>query len=509
MLKGAQSSLLFWTLLVVIIAMSVPMIAAAIVEDWLIARTFMYYGLFSAIILYIYGIALGASATDRSSGAALLEAASVYVAVPLVAAAPVAELYPGLGWRLAIFEMISAFTTTGASRMAFIEPVSDVIHLWRGIVAWLGGYYFLLIAFSILGPLRINGCDIRADGNFYAGLYGNQAAYDASRRTVLRQFNKRVLPAYLTISSVLFLLLMITGEDTQTAAIMAMSTLSTSGIVLENYTAPFASELLVFIFLFVAVSRFTLSFDDKLKTFRSSFQNPEFRLAVVLIASVTTFLFLRHYIAILGEGSDDSFIGALQAVWGALFTTLSFLTTAGFVSEYWSTTQTWSELATSELILMALVICGGGVATTAGGVKLLRVYSLAKHGRRELDRLMLPNMTHPSGGDRQMRRRSVVNAWVVVMLFVFSIGLFTLIFTLFGFQLADALLISVSGLSTTGPLISEAVTGKDLLSEFGDLELVFFEIAMIVGRLETLAVVALFNPILWQSRLGGRKQKLA
>ncbi|MEO0343395.1 MAG: potassium transporter TrkG [Pseudomonadota bacterium] len=509
MFRGAQSSMLFWTSMVTIVAMLVPILAAAALEDWLIARTFMYYALFSAILLYIYGVALGGNSAERTSGAALLEAASVYIAVPIIAAAPVVDLYPNLGWRIVIFDMISAFTTTGTSRLANIGPVSDVIHLWRAMMAWLGGYYFLLIAFSVLGPLRINGCDAREDGSYTLTESYYAAAYDASRRTILRRFNKTVLPAYVTTTLVLFLGILISGEDVTPAIVLSMSTLSTSGIVLVEHAPGFVAEVLIAVFLCLALSRFILA-SQGAKRLREGFVgNPEIRIAFGLVFIVTIFLFSRHYAGAINQDSVDDFGTAISALWGSFFTSLSFLTTSGFVSEYWAGAQEWSDLETSELILMALAICGGGVATTAGGVKLLRVYTLTQHGLRELNKLSSPSSVPRSDGVRGMRRRSVMNSWVVVMLFGFSIGLFTLIFTLTGHQFEDALLLTVAGLSTTGPLLTEAASGRDLVTPLSNFELTVLEVAMIAGRLEALAVLALFNPILWQNRIGREKRNFA
>ena len=62
---------------------------------------------------------------------------------------------------------------------------------------------------------------------------------------------------------------------------------------------------------------------------------------------------------------------------------LSFLTTTGFVSEHWAEAQNWSGLRTPGLVLMGLALIGGGVATTAGGVKLLPVFALYQNGVRE------------------------------------------------------------------------------------------------------------------------------
>ena len=64
---------------------------------------------------------------------------------------------------------------------------------------------------------------------------------------------------------------------------------------------------------------------------------------------------------------------------------MSFLTTTGFVSEHWLDAQAWSGLPTPGLILLGLALIGGGVATTAGGVKLLRVFALYQNGAREME----------------------------------------------------------------------------------------------------------------------------
>ena len=53
--------------------------------------------------------------------------------------------------------------------------------------------------------------------------------------------------------------------------------------------------------------------------------------------------------------------------------------------------QLWSDLPDPGIVLLAVAVMGGGVATTAGGIKLLRLYALYRHGLRELDRLIHPN----------------------------------------------------------------------------------------------------------------------
>ena len=78
----------------------------------------------------------------------------------------------------------------------------------------------------------------------------------------------------------------------------------------------------------------------------------------------------------------------------------------------WAEARQWSGLGTPGMILMGLAVIGGGVATTAGGVKLLRVYALYMHGRREMARLVHPSsVSHVRKGD-SIHNNGAFIAWV-------------------------------------------------------------------------------------------------
>jgi trk system potassium uptake protein TrkH len=106
---------------------------------------------------------------------------------------------------------------------------------------------------------------------------------------------------------------------------------------------------------------------------------------------------MRHWLGALEVETVANFRNALEALWGSAFTVLSFLTTTGFVSDSWEAAQTWSGLETPGLLMVGLVLMGGGVATTAGGLKLLRVYALYKHGVREMGKLIYPKLCRRRG----------------------------------------------------------------------------------------------------------------
>jgi trk system potassium uptake protein TrkH len=177
---------------------------------------------------------------------------------------------------------------------------------------------------------------------------------------------------------------------------------------------------------------------------------------------------------------------------------MSFVTTTGFVSENWDQAQNWSGLQTPGLVLLGLALIGGGVATTAGGVKLLRVYALYVHGQRELGRLLHPSLVAATGKPgRAVPKRGVYIAWVFFMLFALSVAVVWVSLAISGIEFEAAMILTVSALSTTGPLLPIATGGEVLWGDLGSTAKSVLMVAMIMGRLETLAIIALLNREFW------------
>jgi trk system potassium uptake protein TrkH len=148
---------------------------------------------------------------------------------------------------------------------------------------------------------------------------------------------------------------------------------------------------------------------------------------------------------------------------------------------------------------MGLAMVGGGVATTAGGVKLLRVYALYLHAQREVDRLIHPSSVgRASGPGRRIRRQGAYIAWIFFMLFALTLTALTALLALVGQSFESALILALSGLSTTGPLVEMASETPVRLVELSSAAKLVYAAAMVLGRLETLALIALLNPSVWR-----------
>ena len=146
-------------------------------------------------------------------------------------------------------------------------------------------------------------------------------------------------------------------------------------------------------------------------------------------------------------------------------------------------------------MLLGLAIIGGGTATAAGGVKLLRVYALLRHGERELEKIIHPNSIGRGGPDaRRMRREGAQFAWVFFMLFATSIAVVAALLLLAGVDFEPTMVLAIAALTTTGQLAELGAADPIAYQDLSDHVKIILGIAMVVGRLETLALLALILP---------------
>lgn len=482
------------------VAMLVPAIFASRVEQDHIARAFFYSSLLFMTLFLVLAVAVTGGAGHRKTRGQLLGLAGALILLPLMLAVPFREGLRDAHLGNAWFEMVSCLTTTGATLWPDPGQLPAPLHLWRAMVAWMGGLLFWVSALAILAPLNLGGFEVISTDRTAAGRTAlrERRAVDTGAR--LRRYGARLAPIYATLTAILWLALLASGLRPLEAAVIAMSTLSTSGITPGPWRAETVlPEILIFVFLVFAVSRLTFRNDIITRERGALRRDPELRLALFLVIAVPTFLFLRHWIGAIETDEQEDLAAGLRALWGATFTTLSFLTTTGFESRSFEAARFWSGLATPGLLLMGLALLGGGVATTAGGVKLLRVYALYKHGAREITRLVYPHGVGGSGlGGRRLRREGAFVAWIFFMLFAMTVAVTMAALALTGLEFGDATVLTVAALSTTGPL---AEVGAERAIAYGDLSSAgrgVLAAAMILGRLELLALIALFNRDFWR-----------
>lgn len=485
------------------LSMFVPAIHASILDDHLTARVFFYFALLFLFLTAGFALATANHVPRHPARSHLLALVGVFLALPLMLAAPVREVVRDTSFLNAWVEMVSSLTTTGATLFPDVERLPITLHLWRAMVGWMGGMLMWIAAAAILAPLRLGGFEVVLPPRTGIGAarLGWEQPLDPGAR--LLRVTGQLAPLYIALTLVLWALIYVAGEDPTHAAIHAMSTMSTSGITaLEGPVAGQGgrmAELAMFVFLIFAISRQTFASDLHKAHVVALIQDRELRIAAAAVVFIPSVLFLRHWFGALDVDDVNDGAAAIGALWGAAFTVLSFLTTTGFESADWAGARAWSGLGTPGILLLGLAMFGGGVATTAGGVKLLRVYTLYRHGRREMDLLVHPSSVAGSAhGARRITADGVQAAWVFFMLFAISISGTAILFAIAGLDFETALILTTASLSTTGPLTAHAGSEAIALAQLSPFAKGIFCAAMVLGRLETLAIIALFNPEFWR-----------
>ncbi|MCE5972205.1 TrkH family potassium uptake protein [Sinirhodobacter sp. WL0062] len=487
------------------VAMILPSVHAYIVSDYHTSRTFLYSALLFLVLAGLLGLASVANPRGQQGRSHLLAMLAAFTVLPIQLAVPFNESVADTGLFNAWWEMVSSLTTTGGT-LYLPDRLAPSVHLWRAEVGWLGGFFMLVMAIAVLAPMRLGGFEVFFSGGASGGPMPTASAHDGSADAGERiiYYTLRLFPAYLGLTLMLWLSLLVAGDEPLVALCHAMSTLSTSGIspIAGVGAAPsgLVGELLIFVFLIPALSRRFWPGGGELRATERLRDDPELRLAAGLVVLVPAVLFVRHWIAALDVATPAATLGPIiKSIWGGMFTSLSFLTTTGFESGVWDDARAWSGLGTPGLILAGLAITGGGVATTAGGVRLLRVYALLRHGERELDKLVHP-ASIAGGGDiaRRLRREGAYIAWIFFMLFAMSIAVVMMAVSLTGLTFEPATILSIAALSNTGPLAAVAADTPLFWADLSDSTRLILAFAMVLGRLETLAIIALFNPELWR-----------
>ncbi|MCO6382142.1 MAG: TrkH family potassium uptake protein [Vannielia sp.] len=489
--------------------MYLPVFHAVTVRDWLSARSFFYAGtLFLTLVIFL-GVATYHMKPRSLARSHLTALVAAYGLLPFMLAWPFYEAVQNTSFFNAWFEMVSSLTTTGAT---LFEPerLRDTLHLWRATVGWMGGLFIWVTAAAIMAPLNLGGFEVTSMARPGSGAKRDRVL-DADKQTDPRErllrLSLQMGPVYIALTGVLWIALVGAGEDPLIAICHAMSVLSTSGISpvggLSEAQSGMVGEALILCFFVFAFSRksFSPGYGMGLDRVNAVYKDIEARMAIYCIILVPSALFLRHWIGAF-EVDDVADVGAaLRALWGAVFSVASFLTTTGFTSGEWGGTETWSGLQTPGMVLMGLALVGGGVATTAGGVKLLRVYALYKHGHREIEKLVHPHSVSGAGGTfgRHIRRQGAYIAWLFFMLYALSLAGVSGMLAATGLSFEQSMILSLSGLSTAGQLAEVGGDAAISYVQISDTAKAILAGAMVLGRVEALALIALLNPEFWRA----------
>jgi trk system potassium uptake protein TrkH len=468
-----------WMVLFSIVLLPCILVAAVYQDGELVFFTdALAINLLAGLLLWQYGDPMTVQLRLRDGFVVVV---ALWVAASLQAAATLA-LGLGIAYTDAVFEAVSALTTTGATVLSGLDHMPKSVLFFRQELQWLGGIGVIVSAVALLPMLGIGGMQLmKAE---------TPGPYKSEKLTPRIASTAAVLwKLYLAITIVCALAYWAAGMSLFDAVAHSFATVSTGGF--STYDASFAHfdspliEAVAIVFMLVGAINFGVHWlawrSMSVETYR---HNEEVRWFgwIVLFAVVIVTLVLWW------SGDRDALGSSLRA---AAFTVISVITSTGFGVDDFST---WASILPIFLILISFV--GGCGGSTSGGMKVIRIMVVCRAMRQQLFLLTHPRSVRPIRVNGQVIDRRITDGVLgFICVHVVIVVVLTLVNRALGMDGVSAFSGVASSINNLGPALGAVSSSFASAPEASKW---IFSAAMLLGRLEIFTVLVLFAPSFWR-----------
>ncbi len=402
--------------------------------------------------------------------------ATAFSAIPLVASGAYVD------YSSAYFEIMSGFTTTGATVLPEIESLPKSILFWRSQTNWLGGMGIVVLFVALLPALGVSG----------TLLVGAESVGPTKDKLTPKIKNTALVlwSIYIGFSLLETIMLAFGGLSLYDAVTVTFSTMAAAGFCVKNASiGSFSSlyvDIVVTIFMLIAGANFALYYKALSGKLSSVLKDGELRVYLGIWAVVALLAALYLYISNTYSSFGESFRYSS-------FLTASILTTTGF-----ATTDYVLWPAFPQLLFLFLFFIGGSAGSAGGGVKVIRIATLYKMGRAQIKQKI-----HPKGIFQVRVGQSTVPEELGR-----SIATFFGVYVFTG--LVGTVLISLSGIDPLSSFAAAFLCLGNIGIGFGQVgptgNFAFLHpllkwvcsFLMLAGRLELFTVFVLFSKQFWK-----------
>ena len=443
----------------------VPLVMSVIFGDTAIS---LRYG------IVIVGIAAFGACLARLRAPSRVQANEGMVLVALMFLfTPLVMSYPmmgsGLSFLDAFFEAISGVTTTGLSTKTTLVGAPATFLFARAWMQWYGGLGIVVLSLAL----------IMRPGLVAKGLAVTEADTDDLVGGT-RAHARRALKVYGVLTALGIIGSLSVGVGFFDAVLYTFAAVSTGGFAPHDGSlATFGWPAQVWITLLCLAGAIPLTFYYRMLKERRRVAVDFTQLLAVVIASLVVSL------AVGAAMRLSTGMAWPQVLHHAPLLAFSAQTTAGF-----SSMPSGQLDAGSKLVLIFSMLVGGGVGSTAGGFKLLRLLIAVSVFRWLLLRACLPKhaVIEPRLAGRRLQDEEIRVALLLIVLFVAVVALSWLPFVAMGYSPLDSLFEVVSATGTAG--LSTGLTSATLPGPLKGILCV----DMLMGRLEIIAWLLLIRP---------------
>ena len=387
----------------------------------------------------------------------------------------------------AMFEIVSGFTTTGASILTEVESLPKGILYWRSFSHWLGGMGVLVFLLVVM-PNNATQAKSKSTG-FTLHLLRAESPGPSVGKLVPKMRQTAVILYFiylvLTILNVIFLLI---GQlPVFDAFCIAFGTAGTGGFGIKNdslgsYSPYIQNVTTVFMILFGV--NFTCYYLLAYGKIKSVLKDEELRLYFGIIAAAILLITLNV---------KDMFASVGEAVHHAAFTVGSIITTTGYGTVDF---DKWPSF--SKSIILFLMIVGACAGSTGGGMKCSRVVLLFKGLHRNIKQAIHPQVVQTVRvNDRVIDEAVLANTNAYLSAYVIMIIISMMVISIDGFSIEATISSVLCTLNNIGPGLAEAGPTCNF-SAFSDVSKAVMIFDMLAGRLELFPILALFSRSTWR-----------
>ena len=387
----------------------------------------------------------------------------------------------------AFFEMMSGYTTTGATILNDIEALPHGLLFWRSETHLLGGMGFLTLIVMFLpkgmGGLRL----FRAESSPGQVITGEKFT-PRTRDTMVRLWW-----IYLGLNVIQILMLTAGGMPLFDSLCTAFGTVSTSGYSPKNNSIGFYDnayfDWIIILFMFLGGMSFVMLYQVLRGETKAVTVNTEFKWYVVIslffCGMVSLILWQQH-----------TYSGLPDAIRYGTFQVMSLLTTTGFgTADY----EQWPRAA--QMFLYVVCFIGACAGSTTSGIKIVHYVILCKYMSGTVRRIFFQPMSLVTV---KLNHKPVDSTAIDLAICYFIVNIFMIFAGSCFMVLVDnmdyitGMSCVISSLMNIGPGFGDIGPTENFafISNTGKW---FLAWTMMVGRLEMFSALVIFYPSFWKN----------
>lgn len=418
----------------------------------------------------------GAGLTVQQS---FLLTTGTWVTLPVFGAIPLMLGAPNASFTDALFEAMSGLTTTGSTVFVGLDDLPRAANLWRAMLQWLGGLGIVIVALIFLPVMRVGGMQ-----------YFKSEGFDTLGKVLPRAFDisAALIQIYIGLTILCTLVYFAMGMGGFEAAIHALTTISTGGFSVHDdsfarYAGPMEYAAVAFM---MAASLPFIRYIQLLQGQPTAIWRDVQVRAFVRWIGYAVVMVAAYRVLVQGAAP-------LTALRESAFNVVTLFTGTGYSS---ADVTLWGGFP--MVILITVGFIGGCTSSTGCSVKVFRYLVMFEAIRAQIKRLRSPSAVVPVRLDGRTLGEDVITSVAVFFaLFVISYGVLAVALAMTGLSNETALTAAWTSIANVGPAYGPDVGPTGAFDAFPDTAKWLMTAAMLVGRLELLAVYVLFTTRFW------------